>query len=101
MADTVGNTYGVILVQHGAKLLNFHLTIDRFEGRNKSIAVLLTEDGDQINFPKKLLPKGVKAGDILSFSIDTDADATRQVAEQTRAAQDELKKTDPGGDIKL
>jgi hypothetical protein len=81
--------------------LKLHLTIDRFEGRNKSIAVLLSDDGDQINFPKKLLPKGVKAGDILCFSIDMDAEATRQVAKQTLAVQEELKQIDPGGDIKL
>jgi hypothetical protein len=81
--------------------LNLHLTIDRFEGRNKSIAVLLTDDGDQIDFPKKLLPKGARAGDVLSFSIERDAEATRQVVDQTRAVQDQLKKTDPGGDIKL
>jgi hypothetical protein len=81
--------------------LNLHLTIDRFEGDRKQVAVLLTDDGDQINFPKKLLPKGIKAGDILSFSIERDAEATRQVADQTRAVQDQLKKTDPGGDIKL
>ena len=81
--------------------MKIRLTIDRFEGDKKQIAVLLTDDGDQINFPRKLLPKGVKAGDILSFSIEQDAEATGQVAEQTRAVQDELKKTDPGGDIKL
>jgi hypothetical protein len=77
-----------------------HLTIDRFEGKNKSIAVLLTDDGDQINFPRKLLPKGVNSGDILSFSIDTDAEATRQVAEHTRAVQDQLENSDPGGELK-
>jgi hypothetical protein len=103
LADTVGNIYGVIRDRHepGVSVLNLHLTIDRFEGRNKSIAVLVTDDGEQINFPEKLLPKGVKPGDILSVCIDTDAEATRQVAEQSRAVQDELKKTDPGGDIKL
>jgi hypothetical protein len=81
--------------------LNLHLTIDRFEGTRKQIAVLLTDDGTQINFPKKLLPKGVKAGDILSFSIEKDVEATRKVADQTRAVQAQLKKTDPGGEIKL
>jgi hypothetical protein len=89
------------LVQHVAKLLNLHLTIDRFEGDRKQVAVLLTDDGDQINFPKKLLPKGAKAGDILRFSIDMDAEASRRVAKQTRVVQDELNKTDPGGDIRL
>jgi hypothetical protein len=77
------------------------LTIDRFEGDRKQIAVLLTDDGEPISFPKGLLPRGAKAGDILTFSIEKDAGATKQVAEQTRAVQGELKKTDPGGDLKL
>ena len=81
--------------------MNLRLSIDRFEGRQKEIAVLLTDDGTQINFPKKLLPKGSRAGDILSFVIERDLEATRQVSDQTRAVQDQLKKTDPGGDIRL
>ena len=64
--------------------MNIRLSIDRFEGRKKEIAVLLTDDGTQINFPKRLLPKGVKAGDILSFVIERDLEATRQVSDQTR-----------------
>jgi hypothetical protein len=81
--------------------LKTRVTIDRFEGARKRIAVLLTDDGTQINFPKTLLPRGVKAGDILSLAIEKDAGMTRQVARQTRAVQDVLKKTDPGGDIRL
>ncbi|MDB5350077.1 MAG: hypothetical protein JWN86_1324 [Planctomycetota bacterium] len=77
------------------------LTIDRFEGDRKQVAVLLTDGGDPINFPKALLPKGAKAGDILSFSIEKDAGTTAKVADQTAAVQADLKKTDPGGDIKL
>jgi hypothetical protein len=80
--------------------LKFRLSIDRFEGE-KQIAVLLAEDGTAINLPKALLPKGVKAGDILSFSIEKDAAATRRVAAATREVQEELKKTDPGGDLTL
>ena len=34
--------------------------------------MLLTDDGTQINFPKKLLPNGVPGGDILSFEIERD-----------------------------
>ena len=77
------------------------LTIDRFEGSRKKVAVLLTDDGDQIDVPKKLLPKGSKAGDILSVTFEKDKDATRQVAEETRQLQEDLGKTDPGGDLKL
>jgi len=81
-------------------IVTIRLSIDRFEGDKKQIAVLLTDDGDQINFPKDLLPKRAKAGDILSFSIVRDTGATAKVADQTRAVQAQLKKTDPGGDIK-
>lgn len=78
-----------------------HLSIDRFEGDEKEIAVLLTDDGTPLNIPRRLLPKGAAAGDVLRMSIDRDVDATRQVADKTRKVQDALRKTDPGGDIKL
>ena len=81
--------------------MNIRLTIDRFEGSKKQVVALLSDDGDQINFPKKLLPKGVKAGDVLTFTIEKDVEATKQVAEETHAVQEDLKKSDPGGDIKL
>jgi Protein of unknown function (DUF3006) len=81
--------------------LTLRLTIDRFEGDRKQIAVPLAEDGTAINFPMALLPRGVKAGDLLTFQIDRDAAATRKLAEETRKVQDQLKKTDPGGDIRL
>jgi Protein of unknown function (DUF3006) len=77
------------------------MSIDRLEGDKKQIAVLLAEDGTAINFPKALLPKGVEAGDILTIQIERDAEATRKVAADTRKVQDQLKKTDPGGDIRL
>jgi hypothetical protein len=81
--------------------LKLQLSIDRFEGDKKQVAVLLTDDGTQINFPKALLPKGAKAGDVLSLTIKRDVQATEKVAQETRTVQDQLKKTDPGGDIKL
>ena len=77
------------------------LAIDRFEGEKKSIAVLISDDGTHINFPKRLLPRGTRAGDVLTFLIERDVTTTRKVALETRRLQDELKKTDPGGDIRL
>lgn len=77
------------------------LSVDRFEGSRKQTAVLLAEDGTAIVFPRSLLPRGTKAGDILTFQIDRDAEATRKLAAATRQVQDRLKKTDPGGDIRL
>ena len=44
--------------------MKFCLSIDRYEGDKKQMAVLLADDGTQINFPKALLPKGAKAGEI-------------------------------------
>jgi hypothetical protein len=89
------------LKRQGARAMTIRLTIDRFEGAKKQVAVLLTDDGTQVNFPKALLPRGVKAGDILSFTIERDTQATRRVARETRSVQEDLKKTDPGGNIKL
>ena len=81
--------------------MTIRLSVDRFEGSRKRIAVLLAEDGTAIYFPRPLLPRGTKAGDILTFQIDRDAEATRELAAAMRKVQDRLKKTDPGGDIRL
>ncbi len=50
--------------------MTIHLSIDRLQGVKKQIAVLLADDGTAINGPKGLLPKGVKAGDILTLQIE-------------------------------
>jgi hypothetical protein len=81
--------------------VKIQLAIDRFEGERKQIAVLITDDGTSINFPRQLLPRGSRAGDVLTFLIERDTATTRKVALETRKVQDELKKTDPGGDIRL
>jgi hypothetical protein len=81
--------------------VTIRLAIDRFEGDGKEIAVLLTDDGQTINFPRALLPKGAHAGDVLTFAIERDAGATQRVARETKAVQDELQSRDPGGDLKL
>jgi hypothetical protein len=77
------------------------LSLDRFEGKDKEIAVVVTDDGASINLPKTLLPADAKPGDVLTFSLEIDAGATESLAKETRKLQDELKSTDPGGDIKL
>jgi hypothetical protein len=77
------------------------LSLDRFEGKNKSIAVLLLDDGESINLPRSLLPPGAEAGDILNLTLERDVEATKKLAEETKAMQKDLKATDPGGDIKL
>jgi len=77
------------------------LSIDRFEGKGKAIAVLLTDDGETLNIPRSLLPPGSKPGDVLTFSLERDVDATRELADETRRVEDKLRERDPGGDIKL
>jgi hypothetical protein len=83
------------------KHVKIQLSIDRFEGDHKEIAVLLTDDGEPIDFPRSLLPKGIRAGDILSFKIERDEQAKRALVEKTRKIRQELKRRDPGGDITL
>jgi hypothetical protein len=77
------------------------LSLDRFEGKGKQIAVLVTDDGESLNFPKALLPAGAKPGDVLTLTLERDDGATRDVSDQTRRIQDKLAERDPGGDIKL
>jgi hypothetical protein len=57
--------------------INFYL--DRFEG---DAAVLLVE-GEEVNFPRKLLPAGVREGDHLVVSLGIDVEART-------AAEDEI-----------
>lgn len=81
--------------------MSTRLSLDRFEGKGKQIAVLLTDDGETLNLPRSLLPAGAKPGDVLTLSLERDAAATREVADMTRQVQDKLAERDPGGDIKL
>ncbi len=77
------------------------LSVDRFEGRDRAIAVLLTDDGESVNVPRSLLPPGVKPGDVLTLTLEYDAEATRGLADETRRIQGELSRRDPGGDIRI
>lgn len=77
------------------------LTIDRFEGDDPPLAVLLTDDGHAINFPRRLLPEGAEAGDVLSLTIRRDQTATNELKRGTRQVEEELDRRDPGGDITL
>ena len=49
----------------GGSILKVHLSIDRFEGDKKQIAVLLTDNGAQSTFPRSFYPMGTRPG---SFS---------------------------------
>jgi hypothetical protein len=72
------------------------LSIDRYEGEKSEFAVLVTEDGRQINFPRDLLPKGAKPGELLSLTLERDVAGTRKMKAETKQVQDEMKKQDPG-----
>jgi len=81
--------------------VSMRLSLDRFEGKSKEIAVLVNDEGQTVNLPKSLLPPGTKPGDVLTLTLERDAEASRQVADETRRVQDKLSERDPGGDIKL
>lgn len=49
--------------------MNYKLTIDRLEGDK---AVLKTEDGQSIIWPKNTLPKDAREGMVLNFNITDD-----------------------------
>lgn len=78
--------------------MKISLSFDRDED---GFAVLLTDDGKQIEFPKAMLPKGAKPGDVLSLTLDIDREATEKLKADTKALQNKLKKTDSGEDINL
>lgn len=75
--------------------------VDRFEGRDKEIAVLVDDEGVTVNIPRALLPDEVGAGEVVTITIARDAEATAQVAAEAEQLAADLKATDPGGDITL
>lgn len=77
------------------------LSIDRFEGVKKEIAVLLAGDGRTANLPRWLLPKDAKPGDVLKLTLERDTAATAKVLSETKKVQAVLASRDDGGDIKL
>jgi len=77
------------------------LSIDRFEGKHKEIAVLLTDDGRQLDFPRDLLPRAAKAGEVITLTVERDQEATLRLKQETRKIQKKLDERDPGGDIEI
>lgn len=74
------------------------LIIDRFESQ---WAVLEISAGKTFDFPRDLLPKGAKEGDVLTFDINIDREATEKRKSNIKGLIDDLKKSDEGGDIQL
>ncbi|QDV39391.1 helix-hairpin-helix domain-containing protein [Tautonia plasticadhaerens] len=64
-------------------------------------ARLATDDGREVVLPGDLLPGPVGAGEGLTLALERDTESTRQVAEETRSIQEQLRSRDPGGDLKL
>ena len=85
----------------GASQVSVRLSLDRFEGQSKEIAVLVNDEGQTVNLPRSLLPPASKPGDVLTLTLERDDDASRRVSAETRSVQDKLSNRDPGGDIKL
>ena len=73
-------------------------TIDRFEAQ---WAVLETPNGKTINYPRNLLPKGAKEGDVFDLNIDMNQKASEERKTNIKGIVDDLKKKDKGGDIQL
>ncbi|MFO0959320.1 MAG: DUF3006 domain-containing protein [Isosphaeraceae bacterium] len=81
--------------------MKISLAIDRFEGDARQVAILVDDRDRTIDFPRDLLPKGCRAGDVISMTLEKDEQATKRVADEAKRLQDELGATDPGGDISL
>jgi hypothetical protein len=81
--------------------MKWKLSIDRFDGIHKELAVLLTEDGRSFVFPRDLLPPGSRAGELLSIEIERDLAGTAELRRQAQKIREDLDQTDPGGDIAL
>lgn len=76
-------------------------TIDRFEGDDKSIAVLVAHDGTTREVARSKLPRDAKPGDVLTADLKIDREATQAIAKATHTLQAELTADDAGEDIAL
>jgi hypothetical protein len=84
-------------------------SVDRFEG---NVAVLVSDTGDSVEMPRFELPKGLREGSVLRvpFGLQNRPDWSRAVLDkeeeerrrkEAQRTLDELKHSDPGGDITL
>ena len=83
--------------------------VDRFEGER---AVLERALHESLTLPRALLPAGLREGDALrvtlrddgvgtSLAFARDEAETRRRAAENRRLLDQVKRTDPGGDIRI
>jgi hypothetical protein len=57
--------------------------------------------GKTINYPRNLLPKDAKEGDVFDLNINMNQEATEERKTNIKGIVDDLKKKDKGGDIQL
>jgi len=76
------------------------LIIDRFESK---YAILESQEKNPLifDFPRHLLPEGVKEGTVIRFNIDVDNKETERRRKRIKERLDNLKKKDQGGGIQL
>lgn len=67
--------------------MDIELTIDRFEGDK---AVLKTNDGDTIIWPKEKLPENIHEGSVLAMSIHTLAEKENENKQQAKDILNEI-----------
>lgn len=83
--------------------------IDRFEG---DWAVIEPDGGVTFDIPRRLLPNGSREGDVLwvegerrqdeaTWRLERDVEETGRRRERAQRQLEQLKKRDPGGDIRL
>ena len=82
--------------------------VDRFAG---GVAILIGDDGSQIEMPSAELPAGLKEGSVIRVQFQglrpdwdnavLDLEEEKRRREQARAALERMKRSDPGGDIQL
>ena len=71
--------------------MEYSLTIDRFENEK---AVLKTDEGETIIWPKSLLPAGAKEGEILAFSVCEDKEKEKDKKTMAKDILNELLKVE-------
>jgi hypothetical protein len=84
------------------------VVVDRIEG---SIVVLIPDEGETLNVPKDQLPPGIREGSVVRVpfignkpdwaNAAIDAREAKRRLKESKTALAKLKRTDPGGDLKL
>lgn len=70
--------------------MNIKFTIDRFEN-NK--AILITDEGDTVIWPKSKLPNDAREGTVLNFNILSDLETEKEKKELAKDILNEILNT--------